>query len=1255
MTPDSEPGKNAAVKLPPNAKIDMIPDLPNTAIAEQPEPSKCAEGFSIVGIGASAGGLEAIEAFFEAMPVDSGIAFVVVQHLSPDYKSLMVELLSRKTAIPVQRAEDGMRVEANNIYLIPPKKTLTVFHQRLLLEDKKPRESNSLPVDIFLRSLADDQGERAVAVILSGTGSDGTRGVRAVKESGGLVMIQDEDSAKFDGMPRAAASTGLADFILPPHKMPSQLLACLRHPYAARQDRQREALAEETGMTRLFSLLRAKTKVDFTYYKPSTIVRRVERRIAVTQSDDLDAYVRYAGQTPAEVSALYRELLIGVTNFFRDPTVWALLREQILPKLFTDSNKSEMRFWVAGCSTGEEAYTLAIICREVLEATGLARDIKIFATDIDRDAITKAGIGLYPESITADLTPTLLTKYFHRRGDDYQVTRSLREMVVFAQHNLVKDPPFPRIDMVSCRNLLIYLQTNLQRRALEMFAFSLRSGGILLQGTSETVGEMDTYFQAIDRKACIFQSLGKAQVRSSPADLQLLAPREHTRAPATPSFSRGSRSAARGHERLLERLLDSLSELYVPLAVIVDENLEMLHTLGNPSGVFRVPAGRVVYDISKMVERELAIPLATGIQKVLRSGEELIYSNVRLHEGDTARKMRLRMRPLTGSKNDEDLVVVFFEDIQEHRSDEGDMPDEYDLDAETLQRLQDLEQDLQFTRENLQATIEELETSNEELQATNEELISSNEELQSTNEELQSTNEELYTVNSEYQSKIIELTEARNDVENLLSSSQIGTLILDEDMQIRHYSPQTAEVFNLVESDIGRPLQHLSHSLCDLDAVEMARKSQQQECTIEREARNKDGRWYLVRAMPYHIGNQMVAGVVITLVEITKQKLALEALQSKEHDLKESQRIAHVGSWRLDVATNEVSWTEELYKMYGFDPSLPVPPYTEHMKLFTPESWERLSTALAHTSQTGIPYTLELETVKKDGTNGWMWVQGEAEVDTAGKAVGIWGAAQDITERKQTEEMLTKLLRAVEQSVSTIVITDMDGNIEYANPQFEKTTGYSVEEALGQNPRMLKSDHTKPQEYQELWEMILSGKEWRGEFHNQRKDGSTYWEYATISPIRDTTGKITHFLAVKEDITARIDYEKQFKRNQAQQRRQRELLDAAEKAAHMGSWSWDLKADSMTWSNNLYRLLQRDPKQGVPNFFDDGTLFTAESLEQLQQALADARENGASHQFKLSVLRSDGTTRPYMASVKTQVDDAGTDSHLYGSLQEIQP
>jgi two-component system CheB/CheR fusion protein len=510
------------VPMKKRAKKDVPP-------APIPFPSSDAPA-AVVGIGASAGGLEAIEAFFKTMPVDSGMAFVVIQHLSPDYKSLMVELLSRKTDIPVHRAEDGMVVQPNHIYLIPPKKNLTIFHGKLLLADQLPRDGINLPVDIFLRSLAEDQGERAVGVVLSGTGSDGTRGVRAIKEWGGLVMVQDEATARFDGMPRAAASTGVADFVLPPGEMAPQLIAWLRHPYSTRQDRQPPELTDETGLTRLFSLLRARTRVDFTHYKPSTITRRIERRIAVTQVADLDAYVRYAEQTPAEVSALYRELLIGVTSFFRDPPVMAVLQDKVLPELFERWGDRELRFWVAGCSTGEEAYTLAILAREVMERLGIARDLKIFATDIDRDAVARAGTGVYPESIAADLTPALLAKYFYCHGDTYRVARTLREMVVFAQHNLVKDPPFTRIDLVSCRNLLIYLQANLQQRALEMFSFSLRPGGILLLGTSETVGEMEGHFEAVDRKARIYRSLGKARGRDLRAEDGAV-PRDEPRLP----------------------------------------------------------------------------------------------------------------------------------------------------------------------------------------------------------------------------------------------------------------------------------------------------------------------------------------------------------------------------------------------------------------------------------------------------------------------------------------------------------------------------------------------------------------------------------------------------------------------------------------------------------------------------------------------------------------------------------------------------
>lgn len=966
----------------------------------------------IVGIGASAGGLEAIEAFFKEMPRESQMAFVVIQHLSPDYKSLMVELLSRKTEIPVQRAEDGMLVEKNRIYLIPPGKNLTIFHGRLLLSEQKSREDSgiNLPVDIFLRSLAEDQGERAVAIILSGTGSDGTRGVRAIKENGGLVFVQDPESAKFDGMPRAAVSTGLADFILPPGDMPSQLLACLRHPIVARQERQPPVMENETGMTRLFSLLRTRTKVDFTYYKPSTIVRRIERRIVVTQSQGLDDYVRYAEQNPSEIMALYRELLIGVTSFFRDPEVWEYLRYHVLPTLLDTTDKKEVRMWVAGCSTGEEAYTLAILCHEVMNTSGISRNVKIFATDIDRDAIAKASLGIYPESIAADLNPAILAKYFVRSGDQYQIARFLREMVVFAQHNLVKDPPFTRIDLVSCRNLLIYLQGNLQQRAMEMFAFSLRLSGILLLGLSETVGDMGDCFETVERRYRIFRFFKKSLCRFTSDEVSTVASSQHLFVPPSIHVPSTRFTESRFFDRLVLRLLDALVEKYSPPAVVVNEHLEVLHILGDTTGIFRVPSGRAAFEITKMVDRELGIPLATGIQKVLRTGEEIAYTNVRLHHQDHDRVVRLCIRPLPGRRTDEPLVVVFFENIESPRMQGEKVTAEYDLDEETAQRIQDLEQELHFTRENLQATVEELETANEELQATNEELLASNEELQSTNEELQSTNEELYTVNNEYQAKILELAEALNDLDNLMSSSQIGMLLLDEDLCIRRYSPQAADLFNLVMSDIGRPLSHLSHRLQNFDVLQVAKQVLRSNHMIEFEAIDDREHWYLIRILPYRVGDQTSCGVVITSIEITENKLVQQRLEESEKQLRkkmdelalhntilQAEKSARMGSWSWDVETDTVTWSTNLYALFKRDPALGAPSYANHEILYTPESMARLREVVQKALDFGQPYEVYLEAIRSDGSIMHCIARGQAERDaSSGKVVRLYGSLQKV-------------------------------------------------------------------------------------------------------------------------------------------------------------------------------------------------------------------------------------------------------------------
>ncbi|MDG4553215.1 MAG: chemotaxis protein CheB, partial [Candidatus Competibacter sp.] len=852
-----------------------------------------------VGVGASAGGLEALEAFFSHMAADSGMAFIVIQHLSPDYKSMMVELLSKRTAMPVQRAEEGMRVEANSVYLIPPKKNLSIFHGKLLLSESDHARGLNLPIDVFLRSLADDQAEKSIGVILSGTGSDGVRGIRAIKEAGGMVMVQSEESARFDGMPRSAISTGLTDCILPPEEMPEKLLSFARHPYAAQTDRPPVLLTDEDNLMRIFALLRERTRVDFTYYKPSTVARRIERRIAIYQLQDLRDYVRYMEANPSEVNTLYRELLIGVTSFFRDREVFDELETQHLPRLFERANNQEVRFWVAGCSTGEEAYSLAMLSREVLEQMGKRLDVKIFATDIDRDAILRASSGIYSDGIVADLPPKLMTKYFHYKEDRYQIDRSIREMVVFAQHNLIKDPPFTNIELVSCRNLLIYLQPVLQRKAMEMMNFSLNPQGVLLLGTSETTGEMAELFDPLHQKYKIYVSKGKRRPNADKPNFTLFQEPRFAQDRGQPAAGGNRLSRAQEEERLLGRFLQALVGDYLPLVVVVNEQLEALHIFGDPEGYLRLPSGKLINDITKIAAKDLAIPLATGLQKVFKSGEELKYTSIRTKWRDETKTVQIRIRPLPGKRGQELLAAIFIEDLAARPEDRsGNEAQVYDLGQEVEQRIHDLEQELQFTRENLQATIEELETANEELQATNEELLASNEELQSTNEELQSVNEELHTVNAEHQSKIIELTELTNDLDNLMASTRIATLFLDENLAIRRFTPAVRRIFKILDGDIGRPINHLPHNL-DIDLFEAIKAVAETAVEQEREVRTDDGAWFLMRVLPYHVGVRTIAGVVLAFIDINLLKTTRDALNERESRLSSLYRATPVGIGRV--------------------------------------------------------------------------------------------------------------------------------------------------------------------------------------------------------------------------------------------------------------------------------------------------------------------------------------------------------------------
>ncbi|HRX70523.1 MAG: PAS domain-containing protein [Candidatus Competibacteraceae bacterium] len=1065
-----------------------------------------------VGVGASAGGLEALEAFFTHMSADSNMAFIVIQHLSPNYKSMMVELLSKRTAMTVRRAEEGMLVEANSVYLIPPKKNLSIFHGKLLLSESDHSRGLNLPIDVFLHSLADDQAEKAIGVILSGTGSDGVRGIRAIKEAGGMVMVQSEESAKFDGMPRAAIATGLADFILPPEEMPANLLSFIRHPYARKTDRPPILLSDEDGMARIFALLRERTRVDFAFYKPSTVVRRIERRMTVNQVNDLRDYVKLMESYSSEVMALYRELLIGVTNFFRDREVFEDLETHHLPQLFARLQTREARFWIAGCSTGEEAYSFAILGREILEQMGKRIDIKIFATDIDRDAILRASNGLYPESIAVDLPPGLLAKYFHRKEDHYRIDRSIREMVVFAQHNLIKDPPFTNIELVSCRNLLIYLQPVLQRKALELINFSLNPQGILLLGNSETTGDMADFFEPLNQKFRIYTARGKRRPMSNSnfSGVPEVVPWQTRSRPASGSWR------SNDEERLLERLLQLLAKDYIPLVVVVNEQMEPLHILGNSDGYFIRPSGRQTNDITKNILKDLAIPVATGLQKVFKTGEEMRYTNIRIHWRDEVKTVQVYIRPLPGKKGQESLAAVFIEEVALSKEPALSGAPVYDVNLEAEQRIHDLEQELQFSRENLQATIEELETSNEELQATNEELLASNEELQSTNEELQSVNEELHTVNAEHQSKIIELTELNNDLDNLMASTRIATLILDENLSVRRFTPEIRRVFNILDGDIGRPIKHLTHNLPDEDLLDLVQEVALQNMEKVREVCTRSNEWFQMRILPYHISMNTVSGVVLTFIDIGFLKTVQDMLSDRETLIASLYRAAPVGVSRV-VNRTLLEVNNQLCQTLGYSreelvgqSALILYPSTEEFEAVGKDLYEQI-----RKHSVG---TMETRWRRKDGTV-FPVLLNASSLHPANPDDGATFTALDLSIRKQesarieaSEDRYHQLHNAIMEGV---IYQSANGDIISANPVAERLLGLSHGPITGQmdaDPdwQALREDGTEWPAGQYPWQIVLhTGLPMKGVVMGwlHRQSGEKRWLRVSAIPLFESSQK----------------------------------------------------------------------------------------------------------------------------------------------------
>jgi two-component system CheB/CheR fusion protein len=898
--------------------------------------------FPIVGIGASAGGLAAFEAFFANMPAatESGMAFVLVQHLDPDHKSILTDLIRRYTQMQVYEVADGMEIQPNCAYIIPPNKDMAFMHGRLHLMDRVASRGLRLPIDYFFRSLAQDRHERAICIVLSGTGTDGTLGLKEIKGQGGMAMVQAPETTEYDGMPRSAIATGMVDYVLSPTEMPAQLIAYVDHAFGRRVPEIPPAPEKAAdSVQKILFLLRGQTGHDFSYYKQNTVHRRIERRMAVSQIDQLENYVRYLQQNPLEVDNLFRDLLIGVTSFFRDPEAFETLGERSITPLLTGRDlRLPLRIWVPGCSTGEEAYSIAILIQEAMDTLKQDVKVQIFATDIDAEAVEHARNGMYPDSIAADVSPERLVRFFRRENSTYHIQKSVRDMVVFATQNIVEDPPFSRIDLISCRNLLIYMGPELQKKVILLFQYALNPDGYLFLGSSETVGEFVNLFAVMDRKWKLFQSKGIARYQAMPDFITL--PR--LALPATPIVPGKDKQEEQVSIRELAE--KALLKEHTPACAIVNEKGQVLYIHGHTGRYLEPALGEASLDIVRMAREGLRLELATAMRKVSTQKTPVHYPGLQVKANGEVTAVDLLVQPVLEPASMSGLIMVLFIDVPAPDESEAGRAGP-DLDTDLDQRIAELERELRAKEEYLQTTIEELETSNEELRSTNEELQSSNEELQSTNEEmetskeeLQSVNEELTTVNVELQQKIDEFSRINNDMNNLLAGTGIGTVFVDEQMRILRFTPAATKTINLIQSDVGRPVSHIVSKLDYANLVEDIRAVLDTLIPREAEAQADDGQWYLVRILPYRTLENAIQGAVLTFVDITEQKQVQEQLGQATRAAQKAQRLAEgvVETVReplvvLDGSLRVASANPTFYQYFQVDPEETVGQYLREL------------------------------------------------------------------------------------------------------------------------------------------------------------------------------------------------------------------------------------------------------------------------------------------------------------------------------------
>jgi two-component system CheB/CheR fusion protein len=1040
------------------------------SVLEQPD-------FYVVGVGASAGGLDSLERLFSHLPPDTGMAFVVLQHLSPDFKSLMDELLSRRTRMAIRQAEHDQEVEPNSVYLLPPVKEMIIRQRRLLLNDRDPRSGLALPIDLFLRSLAHDVGDRAIAVILSGSGSDGSRGIQEISKAGGRVFAESPDTAQFNGMPLSAMRTGKVDHVLPPEEIALAIATIDKKDESPSADG--PPTGEDRGVDAILRLLRDEYSIDFSHYKASTVTRRIERRLALNRSIDIDRYVEQLRSDPNELSSLYEDLLIGVTRFFRDDAAFEVLEHRIIPELVERATPDDqIRVWVPGCATGQEAYSIAILLHERLAARKRTIKVKVLASDVHQASIETASAGVYAEEQIAGVSQERLDQFFTLKPDGYAISQAIRESIIFAPHNLIRDAPFTKMDLISCRNLLIYFQPHAQKTVLTLFHFSLKPGGYLFLGSSESPGGLIDEFDTIDDHAKVFR---KRRDLGLPRDLKLPIPRSGSVPRTMPHALPRTGGVNPGLLAIYDRLLDR----FMPPAFLVDEHGLLVDTFGGVESILKIKGRRPSQALADMLDEDLRTVVSGALHRVRRDAESVRYPSVPIP--GRGRPFSLIAEPLRDTHGAVSHVLISLGDAETQARAAivppfADVPQAgADLDGDgnghhvgglSRDQLQALEQELSYTKEHLQTAIQEHETANEELQATNEELIASNEELQSTNEELHSVNEEMYTVNAEYQKKNTELQELHDDIEHLLNRTEVATMFLDRQLCIRKFTPRIAETFRVIANDIGRPLRTFTHDLQRPTLMADIEHVLQDGQIVEASVMDTRGRAFFLRVLPYHARNKSngkddkpVAshtpdGVVLTLTDIS----ALERARARLAELSaivESSDDAIVGKTLDGIIT---SWNQGAVRLYGYTAEEAVGRHGSF--LYPAGRKEEVDHVIRQVREERPVERMETICLRQDGRLVDVMVTYSPIFDPSNTLSGVSAISRDITPlvraRQEIAEREERIRLLLDSTAEAIYGIDLSGVCIFCNSACAKLLGYDAPSALIGKQMHQLIHHTKP-------------------------------------------------------------------------------------------------------------------------------------------------------------------------------------------------